>query len=258
MKGKYLGIDVGGSGIKGAIVDLKKGELITERFRVPTPKPSLPSALGEAFNEVVEHFQWNDVIGCGFPAIIKDGISYSASNIHKKWMGANVSKILGKASGCKVLVSNDADVAGLAEVHYGAGRNATGTILMITIGSGLGSGLFINGELVPNSELGHVYLKDMDIIAERYAADSARKNEGLSWEEWGLRFDKYLRHIEFLFSPDLFILGGGGSKKFDQFSHVLTCKTETVPAELKNHAGIIGAAYYANKKKSLILESKTL
>lgn len=257
MKGKYLGIDVGGSGIKGAIVDLKKGALITERFRVPTPKPSVPSALAEAFNEVVEHFDWDDIIGCGFPAIIKNGHSYSASNIHKKWVGANASKILGKATGCKVVIANDADLAGLAEVHFGAGKGTSGTVMMITIGTGLGSGLFINGQLVPNTELGHVYLKDMKVVAERYAADSARKGFDLSWEEWGIRFNEYLKHIEFLFSPDLFILGGGGSKKFDNFSHLLTVKTKTIPAQLRNQAGIIGAALLAHQKKSLMVTSKT-
>ena len=256
MKGTYLGIDVGGSGIKGALVDLKKGKLLTERYRVPTPQPSLPGKVAKAFNEVVEHFEWDDIIGVGFPSIMKNGYSLTAANIHKKWVNANAEKILSKGCGCEVIIANDADLAGLAEVKYGAGKNVNGTVLLITIGSGLGSGLFLNGELVPNTELGHLYLRDMKVIAERWAADSVRKKEELTWDEWGKRFNVYLNHLELLFSPDLFILGGGGSKKFDNFSHLLDVNAKVVPAQLRNEAGIIGAAFLAHKKKTSLLVSQ--
>lgn len=251
-----LGVDIGGSGIKGAIVNTEKGTLETERFRIPTPKPSTPKSVAKTFSELVDHFDWaGKVVGCGFPAIIKDGISLSASNIHEDWKGTNVEKVFTKATGCKTFVSNDADVAGLAEINFGVGKNQKGTVLLITIGTGLGSALFINGQLVPNTEFGHLYLRNQKKIAEKYAADSVRKKDGLEWDEWGKRFNEYLNHLEFLFSPDLFILGGGGSKKFDQFEQYLDLKTEVKPAVLRNNAGIIGAAIYGYKK-ALDLESK--
>jgi len=253
-----LGIDVGASGIKGALVNLKKGNLETERFRVPTPKSGSPEDIAEAFAEVVQHFNWNGPVGCGFPAIIKNGVAHSAANIDDSWIGVNVEEILGKACGCPVYVSNDADVAGIAEMEFGKGKNKKGTVLLITIGSGLGSALFYNGQLIPNSEFGHFYLKGQKKVAEKYAADSVRKKEDLKWDEWGARFNEYLVMMERLLSPDLFILGGGSSKKFDNYSDQITVNTPVKPAKLLNHAGIIGAGVLAYKKESLNIASETL
>ena len=242
-----LGVDIGGTGIKGALVDINTGRLLTDRFRLETPKPSYPEAVAETFVQLVRHFNWDDRIGCGFPAIMKKGVSYSAANIHPDWKFANVEKILSKASGCPVSVVNDADAAGVAELSFGAGKAVMGSVILITIGTGLGSALFLDGQLVPNSELGHLYLKGQESIAEHYASNSVRKREELSWSDWGSRFNEYLNHLELLFSPDLFILGGGACKKIDKFSDQLHLKTKVVPAILQNNAGIVGAAAFANK-----------
>jgi len=252
-----LGIDVGASGIKGALVNVVKGKLEGERFRVPTPKPATPVDVAKAFAEVVAHFNWKGPVGCGFPAIIKNGVALSAANIDKSWIGTNVENLLSESCGCPVFVNNDADVAGIAEMEHGKGRDIKGTVLLITIGSGLGSALFYDGELIPNTEFGHFFLKGHDDVAERYAADSIRKKEDLSWDVWGSRFNEYLTMLERLFTPDLFILGGGSSKKFDNFSDQITIKTPVTPAKLLNNAGIIGASVLANKKKPLNITSET-
>jgi polyphosphate glucokinase len=250
---EYLGIDIGGSGIKGAIVDIEKGVLISERVRIPTPQPSRPKDVAIAFSELVNHFGWkNKTIGCGFPSVIKKGIAQTAANIDKKWMGTNIAKIFSKQCGCPVVVRNDADVAGIAEMQFGVGKNIEGTVLFITIGSGLGSALFRDHVLVPNTELGHLYLKGHSSIAEHYAADSARKRQALSWKIWGIRFNHFLEHIELTIAPDLIILGGGGSKKFDKFEEYLTVETKVMPAVLLNNAGIIGAAVHAYQKESVV------
>jgi len=247
-----LGIDVGASGIKGAIVNVKTGELVTERFRVPTPFPAKPKAVAKSISEVVNHFKWKGLIGVGFPSVIQNGMAKTAANIDKKWVGTNVEKLLSEATGCPVYVRNDADVAGIAELQFGAGKGKKGTVILITIGSGLGSAVFTDGVLLPNSELGHLKFKGM--IAERYAADSIRKKLELSWDDWGKRFNEYLQHLDFLFSPDLILLGGGSSKKFDKYKDLLKVDCPVIPAKLLNHAGIIGAACLAasNKKKTLI------
>lgn len=249
---EMLGIDIGGSGIKGAIVNIKNGELVSERIRLATPSPSKPKAVAETFTELVQEFKWEKAIGCGFPAVIKDGQAYTAANVDKEWVGVNVEKLLSKASGCPVCVSNDADVAGLAEMRYGVGKGRMGNTLLITIGSGLGSALFVDGKLVPNTEFGHIFLRNQKVIAEKFAADSIRKKEELSWEDWGMRFDEYLCHIDKILRPKLIILGGGGSKKFKRFSHLLTLETEVVPAELLNNAGIIGAAINAYERQAAL------
>jgi polyphosphate glucokinase len=261
MKQKeYLGIDVGASGIKGAIVDVEKGVLISERFRIPTPQPSWPKEVSIAFNEVVSHFGWEGkTIGCGFPSVIKKGIAQTAANINKSWMGTNIAETFSEQCGCPVIVRNDADVAGIAEMQFGVGNNVKGTVLIITIGSGLGSALFRDGLLVPNTELGHLFLKGHNEIVEHYAADSARKRLELSWEDWAMRFNKFLEHIELIIAPDLIILGGGGSKKFDKFEKFLTVETQVLPAVLLNNAGIIGAAVHAyNRESSVSSASKML
>lgn len=247
-----LGIDVGGSGIKGALVDIHTGTQMMERFRIDMPQPSVPEAAAQVVAEIAAHFEWKGVIGCGFPAIIKKGVALSAANIDHAWIGTNAEKIFSEATGCPVYVSNDADVAGVAEMQYGAGKGVGGVVIMITIGSGLGTAIFNNGVLLPNTELGHMYLSGMHKDAESYASNGAQKREHLSWKRWAMRFDEYLHHIAFLFSPDLIILGGGSSKYFDTFSRFITLDTKVVPAKMFNSAGIVGAAVYGAKSAGLI------
>ena len=240
---KILGIDIGGSGIKGAIINVDSGIMLSERHRIETPQPATPKAVAKVFKELVDHFEWKGLIGCGFPAIIKNGVANSAANIDKKWLGVNVEELFSKATGCKVLVRNDADVAGIAEMTIGAGKGKKGSVMFLTIGTGIGSALFLDGQLVPNCEMGHLKFKGS--IAEKYVADSIRKKEDLSWTEWGKRFNEYLQHLDFLFSPDLYILGGGASKKFDKFEEHLNVGCPVIPATYRNKAGIIGAASLA-------------
>ena len=242
MATEILGIDVGASGVKGAIVNIQSGELLSDRLRIPTPEDGKPKSIAKVFAALVQQFNWKGAIGCGFPAIIKKGVAHSASNIDKSWIGQDVASLFSKASGCQTLVVNDADAAGLAELELGAAKNIKGLVILITIGSGIGTAVYINGQLLPNTELGHLFLKNQ--IAERYTSDAARKREGLTWKAWGKRFDEYLHHLDFLFSPDLYVLGGGGSKKFPKFSAQLTSLTNTIPAHFQNNAGIIGAAIY--------------
>lgn len=242
-KNIILGVDVGGSGIKGALVDIDKGELVTERFRMETPQPSNPKNVAKTFTEVVEHFNYKGSIGCGFPAVMKNGVAFTASNIHNDWIGTNAEKLFSEATGCEVSVLNDADVAGNAEMKFGAGKGVEGTVILITIGTGLGSAIFLNGQLLPNTEFGHVYLKGHNRVAEKFASSSARKRDDLSYKEWAKRFKDYLEHLQFLFTPDLFILGGGVSKKYEKFDQILErVRTPIVTAEMLNEAGIIGAA----------------
>ncbi len=242
---KIVGVDVGASGIKGAVVDVSTGELLTDRLRLPTPDPAVPEAMAETFVQLLKNLGWTDggLVGCGFPAIVKNGVALSAANIDHSWIGTSIEKLFSEASGCPVRVLNDADAAGLAEMLFGVGQGEMGTVLLITIGSGLGTSLFTNGHLVHNTEFGHFYMQG--ILAEHYASDSARKKHDLSWEEWGERFNEYLLHLERLLSPDLIILGGGTSKKFDNYKHLITTNTHVTPATYLNRAGVIGAAYYA-------------
>lgn len=239
-----LGVDVGASGIKGAIVDVQSGTLLTERLRFETPEPATPTAMAETFKQLVDHFNWDGkVIGCGFPSVVIQGVAKSAANIDKAWVGTNIETLFSEASGRTVHAINDADAAGIASVLFGNGRGVKGTILFITIGSGLGSAILVNGHLVRNTELGHLYMDDT--IAEKYASARVRKREGLSWDEWGYRFNLFLQHLERIFSPDLILLGGGGSKKFDRYMHRLHTQAPVKPEGLQNQAGIIGAAYFA-------------
>jgi len=241
-----LGVDIGGTGIKGALVNTKTGTLASERFRLETPQPATPKNVTATFKKVVEHFDYNGPIGCGFPAVMKNGVAFSASNIHKDWIGTDAAKIFSEAVGCKVSVLNDADVAGVAEIKFGVGAEVDGTVILITIGTGLGSAVFLNGQLLPNTEFGHVYLKGQKQVAEKYASNSARKRDDLKYEGWAVRFKEYLEHLQFLFTPDLFILGGGASKKFEKYDHILApVRTKIVTAEMLNEAGIIGAALCA-------------
>jgi len=237
---KVLGIDIGGSGIKGAPVNTKTGELLGERYRIPTPQPSTPKAVAKVIAKIARHFDWKGPIGCGFPGVVQGGITKSAANVDKAWIGADAAGLIGKATGCPTKVYNDADVAGLAEMAFGAGKDRKGVVMLITIGTGLGTCIFTEGVLLPNTELGHIEFNGQD--AELFASDAARKREDLSWKKWGKRFDAYLNYLYKLFSPDLIILGGGASKKFEKFSEYITVPTEVVTAETLNEAGIIGAA----------------
>lgn len=245
MNSLVLGIDIGASGIKGAIVNVHSGEMHTERFKIPTPKPSTPEKVAAEIVEMKEHFDWKGPIGCGFPALVKHGVAMTASNIDKSWINTNVETLFSQAAQTDVYVLNDADAAGMAEMSL-VDIDKEGTVLFLTIGSGIGSALFTDGSLVPNTELGHLKFKGG--VAEQYAADSVRKNLKLSWEEWAKRFDEYMCHLDLLFSPDRIILGGGSSKYFADFSQWFTVKTTVVPATLLNNAGIIGAACYADTK----------
>jgi polyphosphate glucokinase len=242
-----LGIDIGGTGMKGAIVDITTGELLTERLKIPTPQPATPKAMTKVFKQLVDEIGWNgEIIGCGFPAIVKKGVAKSAANIHSEWINKNIVKLFQNITSREVHALNDADAAGLAEVRMGAGKGRSGTILMITIGTGLGSALYTNGQLVPNTELGHFKMHGK--VAEHYAANSIRKKYDLSWEEWGGRLSEYLHHLERLFSPDLFILGGGVCKKMEFFRKHLTVETPIKKAVFQNNAGIVGAALYASEQ----------
>ncbi len=240
---QILGIDIGGTGIKGAPVETDTGKLLVDRYRLLTPAGAKPNAVAEVVKQVAVQFNWHTPIGCGFPAIIRNGVAESAANISQKWIGTNAAQLFGDATGCPVSVINDADAAGLAEVTFGVGKGVRGVALMITIGTGLGSALFIDGKLVPNTELGHIEIDGED--AETLSSDEARKEQELSWKKWAKRFDKYLDTLERLFSPDLLILGGGAVKNKDQFMPLLTVHTKLIVAEMGNDAGIVGAALAA-------------
>jgi polyphosphate glucokinase len=242
---QILGIDIGGTGIKGAPVDTDTGALLAERYRMPTPEGAKPAPVTEVVKSVAMQFDWHAPVGCGFPAVIRNGVAESAANINQKWIGTNVAQLFSEATLCPVYVVNDADAAGLAEVTFGAGKDVHGVVLMITIGTGLGSALFIDGKLVPNTELGHIEVECED--AELIASDVARKQQDLTWKKWAKQLDKYLGRLENLFSPDLMILGGGAIKKQDQFFPLLTLHTKIIPAELGNDAGIVGAAMAAGQ-----------
>jgi len=233
-----LGIDIGGSGIKGAPVDLKAGELTRERLRIATPHPAKPEPVAEVVRRIVEHFSWKGRVGITFPGVVVGGVVRTAVNLHSSWEGVDAAGLLGGAT-----VLNDADAAGMAEMTYGEGRGRSGTVLMLTFGTGIGSALFVDGTLVPNTELGHLELHGKD--AERRASDRAREEDELSWEKWAKRVEDYLRHVEMLFSPSLIILGGGVSKKADKFLPSIHLDTPVIPAALQNQAGIIGAAQAA-------------
>ena len=244
-----MGIDIGGSGIKGVPVDIQTGNLLGDRFRLPTPAKARPDDVAETVRSVVEHFQWSGPIGIGFPAALRNGVSLTAANIHKSWIGTDANALFGAATGCPVYVLNDADAAGMAEMRFGVGEDPSrrkGLVFMITIGTGLGTALFIDGKLVPNTELGHIEIRGKD--AEKRASDAARQKKDMGWEEWGRKFNEYLSWLERLFWPDLFILGGGISKQSHLFMPYITINTEVVPAVLLNQAGIVGAALYAAER----------
>ncbi len=241
---EILGIDVGGSGIKGAPVDTARGDMLAERIRFPTPEPSKPKAVAEVITQIALRFNWKGPIGCGFPAAMRRGVALTAANIHKSWIGTNAAELFSEATGCPSTVINDADAAGLAEMHFGAGRrHQQGVVLMVTVGTGIGTAIFVDGRLVPNTELGHIEIGGQE--AEAFASDAARKREDLKWDVWAARFDTYLQTMERLFWPDLIIVGGGIVKKQEKFMPLLKVRVPVVPAQLGNNAGIVGAALAA-------------
>jgi polyphosphate glucokinase len=240
---EILGIDIGGTGIKGAPVNTETGELIAERYRLLTPDPSHPKKVAPVVAEIARHFDWHGPVGCGFPAVVKHGVVYTAANVSDKWIGTNAEELLGEATQRPVTMVNDADAAALAEMRFGAGRDQDGIVLLITLGTGIGTAIFMSGHLLPNTELGHIEIEGKD--AEEWAAEVVRKQQKLSWKKWGQQVDKYLRTMERLIWPDLIIIGGGASKKHEKFFPYFTVQTKVVPAEMLNEAGIVGAALAA-------------
>jgi polyphosphate glucokinase len=242
-----LGIDFGGTGIKGAPVDLERGDFANDRVRIDTPQPANPQAVAEVFQKIVDSFPSSTrPVGVTVPGIVRRGVVLSAANIDKSWIGEDADAIFTEALGREVHVVNDADAAGLAEVEYGAARGRKDLVMVITLGTGIGSALIYGGVLLPNTEMGHLEIDGE--VAEVRAATSARERDGLSWEAWGERLTTYFRHLERLFTPDLFVIGGGVSKSWDKFGHLIQVDTETVPATLQNRAGIVGAALVAHRK----------
>lgn len=236
-----LGIDFGGSGIKGALVNMETGEFIGERHRIETPQPATPEAVTEVIKQIKEHFNYEGNFGVAFPAAIQEGVVRTASNIDKSWIGVNAEQLFSDATGCKVKVLNDADAAGMSEMTNGHGKGLTGVVIFITIGTGIGTAIFTDGKLLPNTELGHIHYKNK--VIEKWTSDAVRKNEDLSWKKWGNRFEEYLIYMEKLFYPKMILLGGGASKKFEKYEKYLSQVETTVkPALLQNQAGIVGAA----------------
>ena len=238
-----LGIDIGGSGIKGAPVDLALGGLTEERVRIDTPQPSTPDAVADVVSEIVTAFSYEGPVGCAMPSVVQHGVVTTAANIDDGWIGLDGRELLERRLKAPVTLLNDADAAGMAEVKYGAAKNVPGLVCLLTFGTGIGSAVFFDGVLIPNSEFGHLEFKGMD--AEDYASARTRKEEDLSWADWGGRVAEFLRHLEQIMSPDLFIIGGGVSRKLDNFREFLEVATPIVPARLRNSAGIVGAALAA-------------
>ncbi len=240
---QLLGIDIGGSGIKGAIVDAAAGQLVSDRHRIDTPAGALPQAVAEVVAQLAKHFNWKGAIGCTFPAIVHHGVTLSAANVDQSWIGTDAKKLFEKSTGLPVQIINDADAAGIAEIEFGAGRGRNGLVIMLTFGTGIGSAMFLDGKLMPNSELGHLEIRGKD--AEHRASAKVKEDKDLSWAKWAERVNEYLARVEFLFSPDLFIIGGGVSKRHEKFLPFLKTRAEIVPAQFFNDAGIIGAAMSA-------------
>ena len=240
---QVLGIDVGGSGIKGAPVDTDTGQLLAERVRIKTPKGAEPEPVGKVVAEIAQSFKWKGPIGIGFPAPIKAGVAMMAANVSENWVGTNADDLFTKITSCDCTMINDADAAGLAEMKFGAGRGQPGTVILLTLGTGIGTAIFYQGKLLPNTEFGHMEMKGED--AEWRASDAARQREDLSWKKYARRLNKYLAAMEKLFWPDLFIIGGGISKESEKYIPLLSIATPVVTAQLLNEAGIVGAALAA-------------
>lgn len=250
-----LGIDIGGSGIKGAPVDITTGQLVGERLRIPTPDGARPDDVIRVLRQLADHFGLDGPVGVTFPGIVQHGRTLSAANVDAAWIGLDADTEFTRALGREVHLLNDADAAGLAEAKFGAGQGVSGTVLVLTFGTGIGSALIHDGVLVPNTELGHLWLREHH--AETWASDRARERDDLNWKQWAKRASGYLRHLELLFSPDLFIIGGGVSKKADKWSeHLKLDRSRFVPAALLNDAGIIGAAMSAAQHEDLGLAAQ--
>jgi polyphosphate glucokinase len=247
---RAFGVDIGGSGIKGALVEVATGRLVTERRRIPTPQPSTPQAVAAVVAQMVGDAQWQGDIGATFPAVIKHGVAQSAANVDHSWVGTDVDKLFTDVvgAGSEVVVLNDADAAGIAEARFGAAKGVAGVVIMLTFGTGIGSALLIDGVLVPNTELGHLELDGHD--AESRAAASVRDEHGMSYKKWAQRVNRYMQHVERLFTPDLFVVGGGVSKNADRWVPLLELHTPVEPAQLLNDAGIVGAAIAAVERLS--------
>ena len=247
---EVLGLDIGGSGIKGAIVDTTTGELITERHRIPTPDGAEPEDVAERVRDIVDFFNYEGPIGCGFPAIVQQGIARTAANVSSAWIGTNINVLISEMTGQPTYSLNDADAAGIAEMRFGVGQEYMDcVVILLTLGTGIGSAIFTNGVLLPNTEFGHLMIRGKD--AEHRASDAARQTQELSWRKWAKRLTESLNEMARLFSPDLFIIGGGVSKKHEKYFPYLQLKTQIVPANLLNQAGIVGAAYYAYEQSQL-------
>ncbi|MGW1781441.1 polyphosphate--glucose phosphotransferase [Streptomyces sp. NPDC002143] len=245
---QIFGVDIGGSGIKGAPVDLDKGDLAQERLKVLTPHPATPESVADGVKQVVEHFGWTGPVGLTFPGVVTGGSTIrTAANVDKSWIDTDARALFGeRLGGLPVTMVNDADAAGVAEMAFGAGRDRSGTVILLTFGTGIGSALFVDGVLVPNTELGHLELHGHD--AEKRASSKAKEDGELTWEHWAHRVQKYLDHVEMLFSPELFVIGGGVSRKSEKFLPFIEgIKADIVPAQLQNNAGIVGAAMHAAK-----------
>lgn len=247
MSKKAIGIDIGGTGIKGAVVDVKSGKLLSERLRYQTPEGGTPKAIAQTLKDLISKLPNPNglPVGICFPAVVKNGVTMSAANVSKEWIGLDADRLFEKELKTTVHVLNDADAAGLAEAKYGAAKKQRGLVVVTTLGTGIGTALIYNGKLIPNSELGHLEIGGVDY--ESKAAFSAKERENLSWNEWAKRLQKYYSTLEALLTPDLFIVGGGVSKEHEEFLPLLKLKTPIVPAENRNSAGIMGAAYWAKK-----------
>jgi polyphosphate glucokinase len=244
-----FGIDIGGTGIKGALVDVDSGELVTERQRIKTPHPATPDAVAKVVAQLVSDANWRGDVGATFPAVIKHGVAQSAANVDPSWIGTDVDRVFTDVvGGGEVIVLNDADAAGIAEARFGAARGVSGVVIMLTFGTGIGSALLMDGVLVPNTELGHLELDGHD--AESRAAASVRDEHGMSYKEWAQRVNHYMQHVERLFSPDLFVVGGGISKNADKWVPLLELRTPVEPAQLLNNAGIVGAAIAVGERRA--------
>src|SRR5690242_20870437 len=239
-----LGIDIGGSGIKAAPVDVTTGKFLADRQKIATPRPAVPGAVADVVKQLTTAFSWSGPIGITFPGVVTDGVTRTAANLDPAWIGTDAGALFRAATGNPVRVLNDADAAGVAEMTFGAGMGQKGTVLMLTFGTGIGSALFIDGQLVPNTEFGHIEIRGKD--AEERASERARELHDLSWGKWAGHVDEYLGHVEALLWPSLFIIGGGISRKADKFIPLLSnVRAKIVPAVMQNNAGIVGAAMAA-------------
>lgn len=244
---EILGIDIGGSSLKGAIVNVESGALVTPSHKIQTPENREPEEMAQAVKEMLDHFSYTGIVGCGFPTIVKKGICKHEGNLSRKWLDVDVDGLFEKITSQEFTVINDADAAGLAEIKFGAGRDATGFAIMITVGTGLGSGAYLHGELIPNFELGQIPYKEYEKI-EEWAASSVKTEQNLSYKDWGYRFNIFLNHVYRILNPDVIIVGGGISNDWDKFEDYLDVDTRLIPAQLRNDSGILGAAIAAKSK----------